>query len=63
MVEFNNTIKWENSFYNKWFEKGYSFHRGYFWLPKQRICAFAHLQWLYDLSDTEYLNYITLAVY
>jgi len=28
-----------------------------------RSNVFAHLQWLYDLSDTEYLNYITLAVY
>jgi len=40
--------------------KRYSFHRAYFWLPINVLYTFEQLQWLYELFDTEYLNYITL---
>ena len=60
MVEFNNTIKWKTLFYNKWFRKGILFIEHIFDYRSNVLYTYAQLQWLYDLSDTEYLNYITL---
>ena len=45
---------------NKWFENGILLIEHIFDYRRNIIYTFEQLQWLYDLSDTEYFDYITL---
>ena len=65
----SNEIIWLNStiqsnrktlFYNKWFEKDILFIEHIVDYRSNVLYTFEQLQWLYDLSDTAYLNHITL---
>ena len=58
----NSTIQLNGKtlFYNKWLEKGILFIEHIFAYRSNVLFTFEQLQWLYDLSDTEHLNYITL---